>query len=156
GAAPTAGGAASPTTSGGGYVVSGNWKGYAWTGATGMGSTIMPMNFAGLAAGAPFCVMGSVAADPMYGVGMLGVNLNQAATMDAPLMTATPTGSGVMVDITNNMASTTLRIQIQTPDGDADHRWCAPVSGKGGMMPWSAFNTKCWDNSGTTYAGEPI
>ena len=153
---PAAGGGA--PTSGGGYLVNGAWKGYAWTAATGMGSTIMPMNFAGLAAGAPLCVMGSVAATTDYSaVGMLGVNLNQAATMDAPLMTVTPTGSGLMVDIMNT-TSAILRVQVQAPDGDmnAEHRWCAPVAGKGGLMPWTAFNTKCWDNSGTAYAKEPI
>src|SRR5262245_56465354 len=101
---PAAGGGA--PTSGGGYLVNGAWKGYAWTAATGMGSAIMPMNFAGLAAGAPLCVMGSVAATTDYSaVGMLGVNLNQAATMDAPLMTVTPTGSGLMVDIMNTTSA---------------------------------------------------
>jgi hypothetical protein len=145
-------------TSGGGYIVSGNFKGYAWTGVTGMASTIMPKDFAGLAAGAPLCVMGTVEASADYSaVGMLGVNLNQANTTDAPLMTVTPTGTGLMVDI-NNTGNSLLRVQVQTMDGDtnADHRWCAPVSGKGGLIPWATFNTKCWDNSGTAYAMEPI
>jgi Glycosyl hydrolase family 12 len=160
GSAGTGAGAAGggAPTSGGGYIVSGNFKGYAWTGVTGMASTIMPKDFAGLAAGAPLCVMGMVEASADYSaVGMLGVNLNQANTMNAPLMTVTPTGMGLMVDI-NNTGNSLLRVQVQTPDGDmnADHRWCAPISGKGGLIPWATFNTKCWDNSGTAYAMEPI
>ena len=152
------GGAAAAPQSGGGYIVSGNWKGYAWTGVTGMGSTIMPMDFTGIAAGAPLCVMGSVAVTTDYSaVGMLGVNLNQAATMNAPQMTVAPTGSGLMIDITNTGTSQ-LRVQVQSPDGDMnpEHRWCAPLAGKGGLMPWTSFNTKCWDNSGTAYAMEPL
>ena len=132
--------------------------GYAWTGTTGTASMIMPKDFTGLAAGAPLCVMGSVEASMDYSaVGMLGVNLNQAAAPMAPLMTVTPSGTGLMVDITNT-GNSLLRVQIQALDGDtnAEHRWCAPVSGKGGMIPWATFNTKCWDNSGTAYAMEPI
>jgi hypothetical protein len=51
-----------------------------------------------------------------------------------------------------------LRVQIQGPNGatDANQRWCAPIPGNGGFIPWTAFNTMCWDNSGTAYAKQPI
>src|SRR6185369_15573348 len=51
-----------------------------------------------------------------------------------------------------------LRVQVQGPNGatDANDRWCAPLFGSGGFIPWDAFNTKCWDGSGTKYAGQPL
>jgi hypothetical protein len=49
------------------------------------------------------------------------------------------------------------RIQIGGPNGatDVDDRWCAAVPA-GGCVALSEFNTTCWDNSGSYYAGEPL
>ena len=159
GAAPAAGAATSSGmyTESGPYFVSGAWHGYAFTSAEGAGSTITPMDFSMLMPGMPRCVTGSVGATMDYsGIAMLGVNLNQEQATDAPQMTVVPTQDGVMVDVTNN-AGSPLRIQVQTPNGgtNEDERWCAPFQGSG-FIPWKAFNTKCWDGSGTAYAMEPI
>jgi hypothetical protein len=35
-------------------------------------------------------------------------------------------------------------------------RWCFNLTGSGGTIPLASFNTKCWDNSGTPYAGQPL
>jgi len=142
----------------GNYFVSGAWHGYAWATAQGMGSTITPMDFSMQTTGMPRCVMGSVAMTADYsGIAMLGVNLNQENSTGAALMTATPSKAGLTVDVKNN-ASSPLRVQIQTPNGgtNANERWCAPISGTGGFIPWSSFNTMCWDGSGTAYNKEPI
>src|SRR5690606_10227715 len=51
-----------------------------------------------------------------------------------------------------------LRIQVQGPTGstNANDRWCANIVGGGGFIPWSEFNTQCWDDSGEWYDGEPL
>jgi hypothetical protein len=88
---------------------------------------------------------------------MLGFNLNQAQTPNAPVMTVVPSGAGIAIEVTKNTESP-LRIQLQGPGAMADpeQRWCATLAGKGGFYPWSMFNTKCWDGTGTAYAKQPI
>jgi hypothetical protein len=55
------------------------------------------------------------------------------------------------VQVTNN---TNLRVQIQT---STNQRWCANVTGLSVSIPWTSFNTACWNNSGTYYTvGTPI
>jgi hypothetical protein len=151
-------GSASAGSDGGPYFVSGSWHGFAWTSASGMGSTIMPMDFSAVTPGMPRCVKGSVAATTDYsGVAMLGVNLNQGNSTGAMQMTVTPSKAGVQIDVMNN-AMSPLRFQVQGLDGatNADDRWCAVVTGSGGFIPWSMFNTACWDGSGKAYYTEPI
>ena len=146
-------GAADPA----GYVTTGSWRGYPWTAAS-SGSTITPVNFSGQAANSPLCVSGSVAPAADYsGYAMVGVNLNQAPAATASVNTVVPTGTGVTVNVSNPGGSV-LRVQIAGPTGDTDatDRWCAPITGTGGFMPWSSFNTACWDGSGTAYNKQPI
>jgi hypothetical protein len=137
-----------------GYATFGNWQGYAWTAAS-MGSSITPPNFAAVH-GPPFCAKGTVAAG-VTNTAMLGVNLNQAAGINTQIATVTPTKAGVTVQVMNRTMAT-LRLQVQGPNGatDPEDRWCAPIFGSGGFIPWDAFNTKCWDGSGTKYARQPL
>jgi hypothetical protein len=88
---------------------------------------------------------------------MLGVNLNQAQTIDALPQTIAPSESGIRVEVTNNSGSP-LRVQVQALDGATNDqaRWCAVVSGSGGLIHWSQFNTSCWDGAGTAYRRQPI
>jgi hypothetical protein len=140
-----------------GYFTSGTWKGFAWTATFGTGNTIAPANFEGVATW-PICASGTVAgvADGSNGA-MLGWNLNQAPTTDAPLATVTPSKMGVSVNITAKAAAQ-LRLQIQAADGadNAMHRWCAEI-GTGGdniFVPYSSFNTECWPGGeGVAYDG---
>jgi hypothetical protein len=158
GSAANGGSGGAAGASSGAYFVSGRLHGYAWTSAAGTDSTIAPADFTALGANDPRCVMGSVGASADYsGVAMLGVNLNQDQSTDAPIATITPTAGGLSVSLTNN-AKSPLRLQIQAPDGatNADDRWCAPLTGDGGFVAWSSFNTACWDGSGTAYADQPI
>ncbi len=156
-AAGAAGGGA-PASGAGGYVMMGDWKGYAFTSASGMGSMISPMNFDMRQAGQPLCAMGTVAALEDYsGTALLGVNVNQPMGMGAP-MTVVPSKAGVFVQVTNK-ASSALRVQIQGPNGsmDANDRWCAPIAGTSAFIPWAMFNTECWEGGmGTAYAMQPI
>ncbi|HOU92168.1 MAG TPA: hypothetical protein PLU22_14045, partial [Polyangiaceae bacterium] len=69
---------------------------------------------------------------------------------------------GIAANIVKQGSSTSFvfRIQIQGPDGatDENNRWCATIAATQGkiFVPYSDFNTKCWDNSGNAYNGEPI
>jgi len=141
-------------TTDGGYVTFGTWKGYAWTAAS-TGSSIAPTDFANVH-GPPLCATGTVLAG-INNTAMVGINLNQLPGVNTAMNTVTPTKAGVLVTVTNR-ATTTLRVQVQGPNGatDANDRWCAPLFGSGGFIPWNAFNTKCWDGSGATYAGQPL
>ena len=55
----------------------------------------------------------------------------------------------------SNTFGSTLRIQIQAAGGDTDpsKRWCSPITSSSGVIPWSTFNTACWDGSGTNFDG---
>jgi hypothetical protein len=90
-------------------------------------------------------------------VAIVGININQDMGPSTAVGSIVPTLDGLNISITNN-AGGQLRVQIQGPNGatDATQRWCAPIPGNGGFIPWTAFNTACWDNSGTYYAMQPI
>jgi hypothetical protein len=148
------GGTGDPIT---GYFTSGSWRGFAWTATFGTGNSVMPMSFEGVADW-PICASGTVAgvADGSNGA-MVGWNLNQEATTDAPLGEITPGNEGISVSITANTPAQ-LRLQIQAADGEtnAEHRWCAEI-GTGGpdiFVPYTSFNTECWPGGmGTAYDG---
>jgi len=137
---------------GGPYFTSGNLNGYTWVGQAGAGTTLTATGLATSEFSAPICIQGSVAATPDYsGNAMVGLNLNQA--MSGEPMAFTPTLAGLQLGVTNRVASP-LRIQLQTADGAG--LWCAEVTGAGGFIPWTDFNTACWDGSGAAYARQPI
>jgi hypothetical protein len=165
GGAHATGGAASGGGSSsvdGSYYVGGVWNGYMWDSATGTGSTISPIDFTSHTPGTAFCVSGSVGPMADYsGVALLGYNINQAQGATA-LGSWTPTSissGGVTVNVSNNGTSV-LRVQIQGPNGatDATDRWCATMTifNQTVTIPWSNFNTSCWDGLGTWYSGQPL
>jgi Glycosyl hydrolase family 12 len=150
-----------------GFFTSGNWQGYAWTaiesdpvqGAT----TRTPTDFTMLADGAPFCLAGTVAADPpssptakdgYQGFAMLGFNINQAGVPEVEgteptIATAVPTGNGIAFTFSQTIASE-LRVQIQGLDPtDGTQRWCAavPLADAQGraFLAYSKFHQTCYD-----------
>jgi hypothetical protein len=138
--------------------VSGPWAGYVWAGVgAGTGSTITPADFSAHTTGTPFCATGSVGAMADYsGVAMIGYNINQAVGSDVTGTWTPPAGStGITVSFSNPGGSQ-LRVQIQGLYGATDEtdRWCYPLTGASGTVtiPWSSFNTYCWDGTGTYYA----
>jgi hypothetical protein len=134
------------------YLTSGNLKGYTWVAQAGAGTTLTATGLTAAQFSAPICIQGSVAATPdNSGSAMVGLNLNQA--LGGEPMAFTPTLAGLQVGVTNR-AGSPLRIQLQTGDGSG--LWCAQVTGAGGFIPWTAFNTACWDGSGAAYALQPI
>jgi hypothetical protein len=144
-----------------GYWTSGDWHGCVWTGIDTLASsttTNTPKDFtAGVTDGA-YCVSGSV--HPDYdAVALLGFNLAEPAAgascaykpvdVNAPGPPAVSlSGAGIAVNFTKKAAST-LRIQIQGPNGasDPNDRWCYTITDPAGPIfaPWNEFNTECWE-----------
>lgn len=141
------------------YYASDSWEGYLWISEHGQGSTIAPTtDFAAPAFDTKVCVQGSVVPTPdSSGNAILGMNINQERRVDAPTLTLVPSHDGLQVDVTN-AAGSPLRIQVHALDGATNgmSRWCAMLSGSGGFIPWTRFNTACWDGSGNAYKREPI
>lgn len=73
--------------------------------------------------------------------------------------TWTPTGAGLVVNISNSGQST-IRVTVHGPNAatDASQRWCAALTkfDQPVLIPWEAFNTTCWDNAGSFYAKQPL
>jgi hypothetical protein len=159
-----------------GYWSSGAWHGCSWTGVDilRVGTMNMPQDFQ-THTGTDYCVSGSVGPDPLTtaSVALLGFNLNEpvtgvanqcaynpaTATMVSPGTPVTLTGSGLAVSYVRKTGSN-LRVQIQGPNGatDPNNRWCYTITQVQGPIfaPFNQFNTRCWDGSGTAYAGQPI
>jgi hypothetical protein len=81
----------------------------------------------------------------------IGVNLNQAMGS----MTTFPlvlTGTGVTVYTSPIPACTTARVILD--QNGAVPGYCAVLT-PGVEIPWSSFNTACWDDSGTFLTGPP-
>jgi hypothetical protein len=144
-----------------GFGMNTSWKGYVYASTFGTTATISPdCTPAGAAcfsaSAAKLCVSGTVGADTTYNSGaLLGWNVNQAMSTSStspPVMTAATTGTGLTIQI----AGSTTNMRVQLNNGTMS--WCAlaPASGMG-TIPWTMFNTKCWDGTGTAYvAGTPI
>jgi hypothetical protein len=104
------------------------------------------------------CATGQTGVSSMtvYGAG-IGFNLNQMmATSSAspPINTYSVMGVGISYSL-SNMPTQGARIAIGDSDGTTGTDYCATLPGKSGTVLWSSFNTKCWDNSGTSLSGPP-
>jgi hypothetical protein len=140
------------------YFSSGDWHGYLWVAQHGAGTTLTTTGFDAEQLSGPVCMRGVVAATPDgTGNAILGVNLSQSRSADMTVQTVAPTRDGIAVGLLNRGGSL-VRLQVQALDGadNARARWCAPLSGSGGFVPWSALDTACWDGSGARYRGEPV
>jgi hypothetical protein len=83
------------------------------------------------------------AVDPDYaGYVLIGFSLNEAVG-GGTKGTVTPKGASLVV----TGAAAGGRVQLQA----GSSYWCAPFT-SGTPIPYSTFNTKCWDNSGTAYS----
>ena len=183
GASNTGGTTTVPPGSGpAGYWTEKDWHGCAWTGKGDLGvTTVTPMDFTAKPPADPFCISGSVGAEPMYqSVALLGFNVGETPPASCVYKAAdpnaagppavTPTAEGIAVNFVKRGTDTafTLRVQIQGPNGhktgaagEAD-RWCATLTEVQGKMfvPYSSFTPKCWETTaalkGTPYAKQPI
>jgi hypothetical protein len=124
-----------------GYGTNSTWKGFVSPTSWGT-ATISPTKFA---AGSQVCVMGSVPADLTGGSGALVAwNIDEpkpTSAVPTPAVAVAPTGTGLAVMLTGTV--TGLRVQIE--DATQKTKWCALVTGPNTMIPWTSFNTACWD-----------
>jgi hypothetical protein len=187
GASGSAGAAGSAGAGGGGTAPPGYWTHETWAGCswTGVGtagvSTITPQDFTAQGTSGPYCVSGSVGAEPEYqSVALLGFNVAEPTTAmcnykpvdvnAAGPPSTTPMEGGIAVNFEKRGADTgfTLRVQLQGPNGhkegaigEAD-RWCATITEVQGkvFVPYSAFTPSCWELTdalkGTPYNNQPI
>jgi hypothetical protein len=81
----------------------------------------------------------------------LGINLNQSMTGNST-GTFMLTGTGITVNTTAIPPCTSARVWLAA--STVDPGFCAPLT-PGVEIPWSDFNTACWDGSGTTLSGPP-
>jgi endoglucanase len=145
----------------GGYIIAGPWHGYSWARVTGDGSTIDPASFSDLESGSgPLCASGTVGAMANWsGSALIGFNLNQDEDgADAAINAVEVQPGGLRVNI-SNPGGTEVRIQVVGSTGGATEsdRWCFVVSNfNEHVIPWTSFNTHCWDNGGEYYAGQPL
>lgn len=112
-----------------------------------------------LATDGSLCISGSVGiiggTPPDYsddwGCG-IGVNVNQMMGMGTPKNAFTLTGTGVTVNVSTVPSCTVARVVLD--QSGATPAYCAALT-PGVEIPWSKFNTACWDGSGTALAGPP-
>jgi hypothetical protein len=180
------GGVVNPGEGPPGYVVEKDWHGCAWTGVGDLGASMITTpaskDFTAKAPADPFCMAGTVGAEPAYkSVALLGFNVAEPPTsanctykpVDANAAgppSVVPTAAGLAINFVKRGADTsfTLRVQIQGPNGakpdpvGAMDRWCATLTETQGkiFVPWANFTPSCWETTdakkGTPYAKQPI
>ncbi|HMF39580.1 MAG TPA: hypothetical protein VKQ32_02740, partial [Polyangia bacterium] len=137
-------------------AVGGNcWHGYAFTGGD-AGSTITPANFSACGTPCTLRMTGTVgaatAANSYSGLAFIGFTVAQdkASTTAATL---TPTGTSLTFTFSAATGSLPLRAEVYS----SSMLWCYTITTPSPVtIPYSAFNTHCWDNTGASYAKEPI
>lgn len=110
-----------------------------------------------LATGSSVCISGKVGqitgSPPDYtddwGCGV-GINLNQAQGNMTTANTYALTGTGVTVTTSAVPSCTSARVILD----EGGVTYCAALT-SGVLIPWTTFNTACWDNSGTALTGAP-
>jgi len=115
----------------------------------------MPTTFSMCGTGCMLRVSGTLgaatAANSYAGVVFVGFNINQTAGSSV-VGRFTPAGTSLVVTYTKVSGPATIRVQIQA----GTSRWCANLSASPATIPYTTFNTACWDTSGTAYAKQPI
>jgi hypothetical protein len=95
----------------------------------------------------------ATAANSYAGVAYMGFNLGQDVG-STTVPTVTPTGTGLTVTVNTSTGPLPVRVQLT---GTGSTFWCYTLPGASPVtIPYSSFNTACWDGSGTAYAKQPI
>jgi hypothetical protein len=81
----------------------------------------------------------------------IGFNVNQAMGAMTAKNAYQLTGTGVTVSTSAVPACTTARVIL---DQNGATTYCAPLT-PGVEIPWTSFNTACWNNSGSWLSGPP-
>ena len=139
----------------------GCWRGYAFTftETPNCGSTITPKDFSACTTTCSLSAMGMIAtataANSYCAVVGMGFNINQASGATTGSQLA-PTGTGIKVSFTESAGTLPFRIQLR--DEVSQTNYCYNATTSPAMIPYSSFNTKCYDTpaDGTAYAKTPI
>src|SRR5690606_2716860 len=100
----------------------GSWQGCSWTAVDELGTTITPADFAQHTFGEPFCVSGTVVADPSYSsFATLGFTLDCSAEGGALVQ---PTGTGIALSFARAEGPLRIQLQGENNETDPDARWC--------------------------------
>jgi hypothetical protein len=132
------------------------WHGYAFAGGD-AGSTISPADFSSCGTPCLLKMTGTIGpatmANNYSGNAYLEFNVGQEATGTAAAQVS-PTGTSVTFTFAASIGNLPLRAQL---NAGASAFWCYTITGPSPVtIPYAAFNTACWDNSGTAYAKQPI
>jgi hypothetical protein len=87
------------------------------------------------------------------GFAYVGFGLGQDA-QSGVMNPITPAGSGVTINFSNTGgAGLQLRAELEA----SSMIWCYTITGSSPVtIPYSMFNTACWDGTGTFYTKQPI
>jgi hypothetical protein len=118
-------------------------KGYVFTDPSG---SVACINETTLCASGSTTVVLPDAGSTTYGAG-LGVNLNQAEATSAAGLYTVPAGStGISYTLSNvNFPKFIMRLFIGDNNGISGTDYCANITGANATVPWSSFNSKCYD-----------
>jgi hypothetical protein len=134
------------------------WHGYAHTSKDMLGTTIVPADFGTCGTPCMLCANGTVAPTPTYdSYAVLGFTVNESVRDERG--TVVPQGVALTVNYVNAGTSTIgVHLHGATGDTNANDRWCYALPALNGpvTIPYGAFNTRCWDNSGTFYTKQPL
>ena len=111
------------------------------------------------------CAMGTTdtnAVSAHYGAG-IGFNINQAqatSCASTPIDALTISSSAVGISYSlSNLPPGGVRLAIGNftsgTAGPGNEDYCVSLSAASGTIPWAAFNTQCWSNTGTFLTGPP-
>jgi hypothetical protein len=137
------------------------WHGYAYNFGDSIGTTATPGLTNTYASCGTVCALGatgtvapSTAANNYGGYVGIGFQLNQPLTGGTATATVTPKGSGLTVSFSGNTGALAVRAQLT----DGTTTWCRTVTTSPVTIPYSSFNTKCYDAppDGTAYAKQPV
>ena len=94
----------------------------------------------------------STTANGNAGLAYLGFTIAQDRG-SSTAATVTPTGTS----LTFTFSATTGGLPIRAEVYSSSMLWCYTISTPSPVtIPYSSFNTHCWDNTGTSYAKQPI
>jgi hypothetical protein len=132
------------------------WNGYSYVGTTGVVNDLTPTDFDSCETSCSLCASGSLDADDTYQAAVyFGFAVAQERGDATPEGFQAPLASPLTVSYTNPGGSE-LRIELV----GSSQRWCrtvSPSSSSGTLtLPFSSFQTECWDTLGDPYDGEPL
>jgi hypothetical protein len=127
------------------------WHGSAFSGGdTAPATSVYPETWDTCGASCQLAIIGTVAGGTGTTYAYLGFYLNQAAG-GTTKATVTPKGTALKITYTYTSALT-ARIQLSA----GSKSYCAALPESGTSVPYTSFNTACWNGSGSVYAKDPI